>query len=601
MKTLNSTVILLAAVFLIACGEQNTSKQQNVTVVEADKVLTNAVIETMNPDQPNAEAVAMKDGKIVFVGSSDQANEFVGDNTEVIDLKGKYVTPGFIESHNHVVASAWTVYGVDLSGARSVDDIGKILKEYVDAHPDEEGPLVGFGWLPNIIGSQGPRAKDLDKWDLGRPTIAIGNSVHDAGLNTLALEAAGITNETPDIQPGVMYWERDAQGNITGLAIEVIYFEAYIKMGAWQPEKMVPESIENLQGFLAKQGVTTAMVPGLVTPGVAVSTDLMKKDMRDIMKILKKRVDNGEAQMRLNVMPMFKLPDADPQDVVDFTLEMRESYNDDMLRVNNVKIHPELAWASRGATQLKPYKKANPEDAFTWGDYGVSPDRMYEVVNRANMSGLDIITHADGARLVKRLTDIYIEAKENYGDVRNRLDHISMMDNATKEKVIANNIPTNATPVFINEMDAGMEGKDIFATMDEDYVKECYAQYTEIAKRYKNLSLSGDTPGSSIDKAYPAYLMQQAMTLVEPSLEGSKPFPTWRPKMTIDEALHAYTVAPAWQMRMEDKIGSIEVGKYADMAIFEKSLRDIKPENLVKESICVGTILNGEFTHKEGL
>ena len=71
--------------------------------------------------------------------------------------------------------------------------------------------------------------------------------------------------------------------------------------------------------------------------------------------------------------------------------------------------------------------------------------------------------------------------------------------------------------------------------------------------------------------------------------------------MTYDQVLHAYTVAPAWQMRMEDKIGSIEVGKYADMAIFEESLRDIEPENLIEQARCVGTLLNGEFTHREGM
>ncbi|MGI9329296.1 MAG: amidohydrolase [Gammaproteobacteria bacterium] len=567
----------------------------------ADRVLRGGYIETMNPDQPVAEAVAIKDGNILFVGSSEDVSTYIDNNTDVIELGGKYVTPGFIESHNHVVASAWTTMGVDLSSARSVDDIGRLLKEHVDANPDETGPLVGFGWAPANIGSEGPRTKDLDKWDLGRPTIAIGNYVHDAGLNTLALEAAGITNDTPDVQPGVMYWERDEQGSITGLGIEVVFFEGFIKMGAWQPETMVPESINELQGFLTKQGVTTAMVPGLVTPGVVVSAELMKKDMRDIMEILQTRADSGEAQIRLNVLPFFKLPDSDPQDVVDFALEMNKTYDSDMLRVDKIKIHPELAWNTRGASQLVPYLPENEGDAPTWGSFGVSPDRLFEVVNRANMNGLDVITHADGARLVKRLTDIIIEAKEYYPDARNRLDHISMMDNATRAKVVEHNIPTNATPMFCNELDAGLKGEEIFRFMERDYVEEAYGQYTELANLYQNVSLSGDTPGTTIDKAYPVYLMQQAMTLTEPSMEGASHFPDWRPKMTIDQALHAYTVAPAWQMKMEDKIGSIEVGKYADLAIFEKSLREIEPENLIEEAKVEGTILGGEFTYRDGI
>ncbi|MGI9263936.1 MAG: amidohydrolase [Gammaproteobacteria bacterium] len=568
---------------------------------QADRVLINGNIETMNEVQPNAEAIAIRDGKILFVGSSADAQAFVGADTDLVDLAGKYVTPGFIESHNHVVASAWTTSGVDLSAARSVDDVGRILKEHVDANPDETGALVGFGWMPANIGAKGPRAADLDKWDLGRPAIAIGNSVHDAGLNTLALEAAGITSETPDIQPGVMYWERDDQGDITGLGIEVIFFEAYIDMGAWEPETMVPESINKLQGYLATQGVTTAMVPGLVTPGVAVSSELVKKDMRDIMKILKARADNGEAQMRLNVMPMFKLPDADPQDFVEFVLEMKALYDDDMVRVDKIKIHPELAWSQRGATQLVPYLRESEHDPLGWGNYGVSPDRMFEVVNRANMNGLDVITHADGARLIKRLTHIIIEAKEYYPDARNRLDHISMMDSETRAKVVEHNIPTNVTPVFVNEVDAGINGRVIFEYLPRDYIEEAYSPYQELINQYDNVSLSGDSPGSAIEQAYPVYLMQQAMTNTDPSLEGSTPFPPWRPTLTIDQVLHAYTVAPAWQMGMEDVIGSLEVGKYADMAIFEKSLREIEPDDLIEQANVVGTLLSGEFTHREGI
>ncbi|MFA0813441.1 amidohydrolase [Microbulbifer epialgicus] len=568
---------------------------------KADRVLIGGVIETMNPNQPTATAVAIHGGKIIYVGNDNGAKKYIDDKTDVISLNGKYVTPGFIESHNHVVASAWTTMGVDLSGARSVDDIGRILKEHVRAHPNEKGPLIGFGWMPANIGARGPRAKDLDKWDLGRPTIAIGNAVHDAGLNTLALKAAGIDNNTPDIQPGVMYWERDENNNITGLGIEVIFFDAFIKIGAWQPERMVPESIDKLQGFLAKQGVTTAMVPGLVTPAAAVSSELLMKDMREIMPILKRRADQGEAQIRLNVMPMFKLPDADPQEFVDFTLEMKSLYDDDMVRVDKVKIHPELAWNQRGATQLVPYLPEKEGDAPTWGHYGVSPDRIFEVVNRANRNGLDVITHADGARLIKRLTEIIIEAKKQYPNARNRLDHISMMDTETRNKVVKHNIPTNATPMFVNELDAGLKGEVIFQYMPRDYIKEALSPYQELINQYDNVSLSGDTPAAPIDRAYPIYLMQQAMTNKEPSIEGSTAFPPWRPTLTIDQALHAYTVAPAWQMRMEDKIGSIEVGKYADMAIFEKNLRDIKPDNLIEEAKVVGTLLNGKFTHREDL
>ncbi len=591
MKPISSAI---AAIVLSAAAV-------SVSAQTADRVLLNGDLETMNRVQPRAEALAIKDGKILFVGGSADAQAFVGDGTDVIDLGGKYVTPGMIESHNHVVSSKWITTGVDVSAARSVDDVGRLMKEHVDANPDETGPLIGFGWMPANLGNQQPRAADLDKWDIGRPTMVFGNASHVAVLNTLALEAAGITKDTPDTQPGVIYWERDADGNPTGLGIETIFFKAYVDMGAWDPETIVPQSADFLQDFLASKGVTTAMVPGLVTPGLSISTENAKDDMRQIMAVMKGREDNDQLKMRFNVMPWFKLPDADPQDIVDFALEMQALYDTDMLRTDKIKIHPENAWLSRGATQLVPYLLANEGDPLTWGTYGVNPERLFEVVNRANAASLDVITHADGSRLIKRLVDIIIEGKQHYPDARNRLDHLTSMDNETRDKMVLHNIPSNASPLFYNELDSGRNGSELFKVMQEAFAREAHGQYTELAQMYDNLSLSGDAPGAPIERAYPAYLFQQSMTLIEPSIEGAEPFPDWRPKMTIDQVLNAYTRAPAWQMGMEDVIGSLEVGKYADIAIWVKNLREIEPENMIAEAIVVGTLLNGEFTHREGM
>ncbi|MGI9522935.1 MAG: amidohydrolase family protein [Hyphomicrobiaceae bacterium] len=327
----------------------------------------------------------------------------------------------------------------------------------------------------------------------------------------------------------------------------------------------------------------------------------IEEDMRQIMALLKKREDAGKAKLRLNVMPWFKLPDADARDIVDFALEMRSLYDTDMLRTDKIKIHPENAWLSRGATQLVPYLPANPGAAPTWGAYGVSPGRLFEMINRANTNGLDVITHADGSRLIKRMVDIIVEAKRHYPAARNRLDHLTSMDNETRDRMVLHNIPSNASPLFYNELDSGRDGAELFKIMQRAFAIEAHGQYTELAQMYDNLSLSGDAPGAPIERAYPASLFQQAMTLIEPSIPGAKPFPYWRPTMTIDQVLHAYTVAPAWQMRMEKVIGSLDVGKYADIAIWKKNLRDIAPANMIAEAVVVGTLLNGEFTHRDGM
>jgi predicted amidohydrolase YtcJ len=172
------------------------------------------------------------------------------------------------------------------------------------------------------------------------------------------------------------------------------------------------------------------------------------------------------------------------------------------LKSSAIKVHAENAWNTRGASQFVPYlshkddktlsaerrvwwndREDNVNEPLTWGSYGVQPYRIFDLVQRASMHGIDVVTHVDGARLSKRLTEIYIEALQNHPDARNRIDHFGMMTDETREKVIRYGIPTNATPVFYNEVDAGIGGKDLYAFLPKDYIHEVYGQYSELAQR----------------------------------------------------------------------------------------------------------------------
>lgn len=129
----------------------------------------------------------MKDGKIVYVGDDEGAKKFIGDKTDVIDLDGYYVTPGFIDVHNHVIASDFVNPGVNLSSAKSVDKLVKLVKECADANPDLE-VIQGTDYRPVALGGRHPIAKELDKAVNDRPLVVMGNSAHDAVFNSFALE-----------------------------------------------------------------------------------------------------------------------------------------------------------------------------------------------------------------------------------------------------------------------------------------------------------------------------------------------------------------------------------------------------------------------------
>eukprot|EP00487_Bulimina_marginata_P006681 TRINITY_DN2650_c0_g1_i2.p1 TRINITY_DN2650_c0_g1~~TRINITY_DN2650_c0_g1_i2.p1 ORF type:complete len:147 (+),score=32.27 TRINITY_DN2650_c0_g1_i2:110-550(+) len=135
----------------------------------ADYVFTNAKVYTVNDSSPWAEAVAVKDNKIVFVGTTEEAKSFVDQNTNSYDLNGKMITPGFFSGHEHYIASAWMGMGVALSNATSKEEYFKLIKEYADANPDEKF-IRGLGWNGSLMTSP-PTAAELDAIVPDRPVI----------------------------------------------------------------------------------------------------------------------------------------------------------------------------------------------------------------------------------------------------------------------------------------------------------------------------------------------------------------------------------------------------------------------------------------------
>ena len=583
---------VLLAVF--ASGAQAATK--------ADRVLRGGDIETMNPAQPNAEAVALKDGKIIYVGDNEGAKQYVSGKTEVIDLKGKYVTPGLIDPHNHVIASDFVNQGVNLASAKTIDQLVQLVKNYAEANPKLK-VIQGTDYRPGLFGRH-PTAKELDQAVTDRPVVVLGNSAHDAVFNTFALKKAGINSETAvDIAPGLVYWQRDDNGEITGAAIETQYMKTMVDIGAWQPETMVPATIEKMQGYLVSQGVTTVQVPGLITPSFGVDSPGVMKDFEEILPLLDKRVKNGKAQVRLNVMPFMKMADADPEEYVFFVNRMRKKYDSDMLRVDSIKMHADGLWFDRSMAMLEPYVMTEDDKSPYIAPLAIDASRVYATIMKATPNDLNVVVHADGTHMVKQFVEAVVMSKQTWAeqDVRHRVDHVGFIHPDTVAKVRQYDIPINATPVFYNEVDSGPGGSAIYQRIHPHVVERSMGMYTDLAYQGVKVSLGGDAPGTIIEEAYPVWLMQQAMTLTQPGRPETKPFPPMRSKWTIDKALESMTTTAAWQLRMEDKIGSIEVGKYADLAIFNKSLREIEAENLVKEARVVGTILNGEFTHRKGM
>ena len=355
-------------------GADNDSAKVNETekTVVADVVFRGGKVFTVDENQPWAEAVAVKGNKIVYVGDSAGAADFIGEETRLIDTTDKTVMPGFISTHDHLIASYWTNAGVQLFDADNMDEYVERIKRYAEANPDHK-VIKGIGWSAGKLGRR-PTAEELDRAVPDRPAIILDFTVHDAWLNTKAMEAAKINKDTPDSVPGVTFWVRDDDGVPTGCAIEGQWFGAYIASGAWEPETMIRDSIDTLFGIAAKNGTTTFLNPGIVTPNMTDVHGGMESDFKAAMSVLQEMDEAGKLKLRTFAQPFFKNPDGDPDRFIAFASDMRKIYSSDRLGVISVKIHPEGNWIAEVAPFLEPYESGKT------GTFNIAPEKIKAIM-----------------------------------------------------------------------------------------------------------------------------------------------------------------------------------------------------------------------------
>lgn len=201
----------------------------------ADRVITSAKVYTVNPEQPWAEAIAIKDGRIIYVGDNSGLKKWIGPKTEKLDVNGKLVLPGIIDSHIHpglVAGSAelevmpfTEVYPLAYTGKKEVLEW---LKKYAAKNPKKHA-IVAASWRQEDFGAEGPNKRDLDVIVSDRPVILLERWGHGCWMNSKALEVAGVTRNTPDPVPGLAYYQRDKNGEPTGWAKEGAGWDALFK------------------------------------------------------------------------------------------------------------------------------------------------------------------------------------------------------------------------------------------------------------------------------------------------------------------------------------------------------------------------------------
>ena len=531
----------------------------------ADTIVTNARVYTVDPARPWAEAVAVKDGRVLFVGPAKAALRHKGAGTAVVDAGGRLVLPGFMDSHVHFVSGSLNLARIDLAGTKTVAEVQERIRAHVAANPGT-GWVQGRGWMYPAFPGNMPDKALLDAVVPDRPAFMRCADGHSSWVNSKALAIAGIDRATEDPANGRVV--RDANGEPTGALLE----EASSLVAKFIPEPTPEETLSALRVGLreaARRGVTR--VHGL--GGEFEALDLFGR-LRD----------EGALTVRMTVAMWIDDPGPDEADWKAYD-EARAKYRDEWLAVDGVKLMLDGVIDSGTGAMLDPYEgeKENKGKLF-W-----RPEDYMKAVAAFNARGIQVSTHSIGDAAIRLSLDAYEAGQRAEGgrDVRNKIEHA--------EDIAASDIPRfgrlgvigSFQPLHANP-EPGWIGSWI-AHAGAEREQQAFA-WKAVLDGGGRLAFGSDWPVVTIDP-WPA--LQVAVTRRD--LDG-KPEGGWLPqyKVSVAEAVHAYTAGGAFAMHREKDEGSLTPGKLADLIVLSQDIFAVDPLRISKTEVVL-TMVGGKI------
>lgn len=531
---------------------------------QADFVLHNAQIYTMNDVQPEAEALAVRGARIVMVGTDAQVLEAYPD-AEHLDAEGRTVVPGLIDAHVHLMGLGESLLRADLVGTESKQDIIQRLQDYAQNLP-EDAWLLGRGWDQNDWPvEEFPTRKDLDDAFPDRPVWLTRIDGHAAWANTAALETVGLDSlrQMDDPEGGTIM--RGADGNPIGIFIDA----AMDIVGDVVPEPSDEELDRALELALqetARYGLTSVHDAGAD---------------RATIERYRHFIDAGNFPIRAYTMIGGR------GETFDYFCENGPLHNyEDRLSVRSVKFYIDGALGSRGAALLEDYS----DDSGNRGLLQQQPETFRQNVLTAMTCGFQVNTHAIGDRGNRLVLDTYEEAMAETGRTlgRHRVEHAQILAPSDIPRfaelgVIASMQPTHAT-------------SDMYWAEDRlgpERIEGAYA-WRSLLDRGAQLAFGSDFPVEQVNPLlgfYAAITRQDA----EGWPEGG-----WHPeeRVTRREALRGFTLDAAYAAFQEDELGSLEPGKFADFVVLSRNIMEVDPSHILDTEV-IATYLGGEPIYGE--
>lgn len=530
----------------------------------ANLVLTNGKVYGLAGPRPGT-ALAIQDDKIVAVGNDDEMKALLADGGEWIDLGGRGVSAGLVDAHVHFQWFSLNLQRIDLYEVPSLDEaLARVQKHVAEMAPGRW--LEGRGWSQELWPVRAfPTAQALDSVSGDTPIILKHKSGHSAWVNGRAMQLAGITADTLDPAGGEI--QRDANGQPTGILLET----AIELVGRHVPpasESELVAAMKTAQAYCWQVGLT----------------GLHDFDGRACFRALQTLRSNGELGLRfVKNIPAYRIEHA-------VGVGLRSDFGDEWLRIGGIKIFADGALGPRTALMIDPYEGQATNRGIAVKD----KEEMLAIASQASANGLSVTIHAIGDRANHDVLDVYEAVRQQEaasgqrptasGQLRHRIEHVQLLHPSDLHRLGELNVIASMQPTH--------------APSDQDMADRYWGERARYGYAWRTMLQTGTTlvfgSDTPIEPIAPLPGICAAVTRARPGQ------PAWYPeqKLTLDEALHAFTMAAAITSGQTATQGSLTPGKLADLTIYEQDLYAVPAEQLGDVGIA-GTIVGGEFKYRD--
>jgi len=537
-----------------------------------DLILSGGKIWTENPAQPEAEAIAISGKQIVQVGSAAEILPFQGARTKVVDLQGRRVVPGFNDAHVHFYYGGASLSSVQLRSAKSKEELRDRIAKFAQSRPKGEWIQLGEwdpqAWSPSVL----PTHELIDAVTPDHPVFVNRVDAHTMLANALAMKLAGVDRHTQDVPGGVI--GRDPDGNPTGIFIDAAKSLIERVIPPLTTHQMAAALLE-AQKHAFRFGVTSVQDMGFVGPRACESSG----DLLRAYQLLLKR-DELKIRTALHTpLPQWKKLS---------NLGVLASFGNDTLQIGGLKGFSDGSLGSSTAWFLQPYSD-NPQNCGGPSDELSNPEEMFENMLGGDAAGLQLAIHAIGDRANSMMLDSFGRIEESNGsrDRRFRIEHAQHVQGAdigrfSKLRVVASMQPYHCID----------DGRWACGRIGKERTKAAWA-IRSLLEAGTTLAFGSDWWVAPIDPLAGIY----AAATRRP-IDGSHP-EGWVPeqKISVRDAVRAYTVGSAYASFQDHRKGSLESAKLADMVVLSRDIFAIDPEEIAETKTDM-TVLGGEIVYQ---